>query len=278
MRIAVTGSSGWVGSFVTKELLAHGHEVIGIDIRPTESGVTEFREADLLDISSLERAFEDCEVVVHLAAVPDPGIVSPEELFKVNVLGSMHVLEAATRAGVKKFVGASSDDAIGFSFRVTRIMPDYFPIDEKHRAEPQEEYGVGKVLLEEMCRSYTSRGALDTIVLRTCYVWDLSLGGTERLSKPEAAESMLWLYVHVLDAARAYRLACENTTVRNATLWIAARDAFSLIPTKDRLSLFYPDVPLRSELAEFGSLVTGELANELLGFGPEYSWRDFVNK
>lgn len=278
MRIAVTGSTGWVGSFVTKDLLAHGHEVIGIDIRPTESGVTEFRQADLLDISSLEKALEGCDAVVHLAAVPDPGIVSPEELFKVNVLGSMHVLEAATRVGVKKFVGASSDDAIGFSFRVTRIMPDYFPIDEAHRAEPQEEYGVGKVLLEEMCRSYTSRGALDTIVLRTCYVWDLSLGGVERLSNPATAESMLWLYVHVLDAARAYRLACENTTVRNATLWIAAKDAFSAVPTKDRLAEFYPDVPLRSELGEFGSLVTGKLAKELIGFEPEYSWRDFVNK
>jgi nucleoside-diphosphate-sugar epimerase len=276
VRVAVTGSSGWVGSHVSKELLDHGHEVIGIDLRPTESGVTEYRHADLLDIASLEVALQGCDAVVHLAAVPDPGIVSPEELFKVNVLGSMHVLEAATRAGVKKFVGASSDDAIGFSFRVTRIMPEYFPIDEQLRAEPQEEYGLGKILLEEMCRSYTSRGALNTIMLRTCYVWDAKLGNTERLSKPEAAESMLWLYVHVLDAARAYRLAVENTTVRNATLWIAAKDAFSAVPTKDRLELFYPDVPVRRELGEYGSLVNGDLAKELIGFEPEHSWHDFV--
>lgn len=102
MRIAVAGSSGWVGSFVTKNLLTHGHEVVGIDIRPTESGVTEFRHADVLDIASLETALQGCEAVVHLAAVPDPGIVSPEGLFKANVLGSMHVLEAATRAGLER--------------------------------------------------------------------------------------------------------------------------------------------------------------------------------
>lgn len=274
MRIAVTGSTGWVGGFVVRELLLNGHEAVGVDIRPPEEAVAEFKQADVLDIESLMKAFEGCDAVIHLAAVPDPGIVSPEELFKVNVLGTMHVLEAATRTGVGKFVGASSDDAVGFSFRANEIVPDYFPIDEKHRAEPQEEYGLGKVLMEEMCRSYTSRGGLATICLRTCYVWHPSLGRLDRLSDPAFGERMLWLYVYVLDAARAYRLACEVDNVRNATLWIAAKDAFSAVPTADRLARFYPKVPVVGEIAPFGSLVDGSLARDLLGFEAKYSWRD----
>ena len=279
MRIAVTGSTGWVGKFVVKELMSHGHVAVGVDLRSPEEEISEFHTADVLDVESLVKAFAGCDAVIHLAAVPDPGIVSPEELFKVNVLGTMHVLEAATRAGVGKFVGASSDDALGFSFRVTETVPDYFPIDEKHRAEPQEEYGLGKVLLEEMCRSYTSRGVLKTICLRTCYVWHPSLGRVDRLSDPTDAafgERMLWLYVYVLDAARAYRLACENDSVTNATLWIAAKDAFSSVPTADRIGRYYPHVPVVSELGQFSSLVTGAQAREVLGFEPEYSWRDVV--
>src|SRR5271169_3690577 len=98
MRIAVTGSAGFVGTYVMRELLAHGHEAIGVDIRPPaadSAGSAEFRQADLNDYASLIRAFDGCEAIVHLAAVPDPGIVSPEELFRVNVLGTFNALEAA---------------------------------------------------------------------------------------------------------------------------------------------------------------------------------------
>ncbi len=276
MRIAVTGSSGWVGSAVMKELADNGHDPIGLDLREPKFVIGEFRKADLLDIVSLESGFSGCEAVAHLAAVPDPGIVSPEELFEVNVLGTMHVLEAATRAGVRRVVSASSDAAVGFSFRVTEIQPVYLPIDEKHPVEPQDEYGLGKVLMEEMCRSYTSRGALSTICLRTCWVWDASLGRLERLTNPKGTERILWMYVHVLDAARAYRLACEAEGVDNATLWIASKDSFSAFPTPDLIGRFYPKTPIISEIGQYGSTVNGSLARQLIGWEPQYSWRDVV--
>jgi len=278
VRVAVTGSSGWVGSCVLRELMSHGHEAIAIDIRSPQEGICEFRHADILDIAQLESAVIGCEAVIHLAAVPDPGIVSPEELFKVNVLGTMHALEAATRAGVRRFVSASSDAAIGFSFRVTQLRPDYFPIDEQHRAEPQDEYGLAKVLMEEMCRSYASRGALETVALRTCWVWDKSLGEIEKLSDPSGTESMLWMYVHVLDTARAYRLACEAPGIKNATIWIAAKDCFSAYPTGELINRFYPGVPIVGPIDEYGSTVNCALAQELLGWAADYSWRDLVSE
>jgi UDP-glucose 4-epimerase len=281
MRIAVTGSTGFVGSFVMRDLQANGHEAIGVDIRRAEPGSAdspEFRWADLKEPASLEKAFAGCDAVIHLAAVPDPGLVSPEELFKTNVLGTFNALEAAVSVGARRFVAASSEATLGFSFRRLDMAPDYFPIDENHRLRPQDEYSLGKVLIEEMCRSYTYRGSISTVSLRTCYVWDKSLGVTTDLfTDPSRAYRMLWLYVHVLDAARAYRLAAEKDGIENETLFIAAQDGFSARPVRDLVRRFYPDVPIAKELGEYSSLVSGARAREVLGFEATTSWRDFVD-
>jgi nucleoside-diphosphate-sugar epimerase len=85
---------------------------------------------------------------------------------------------------------------------------------------------------------------------------------------------MLWLYVHVSDAARAYRLACENKDIDNETLFIAARDGFTPFPVRDLVERFYPDIPITAELGTYGSLVSGARAREVLGFEATASWRD----
>lgn len=278
MRIAVTGSLGFVGTHVMRDLMAHGHEAVGIDVRrpgPEHAEFPEFRWADLNDAGSLEKAFADCEGIIHLAAVPDPGIVSPEELFRTNVVGTFNALEAAVTVGARKFVAASSEAALGFSFRKVDMAPKYFPIDENHPLRPQDEYSLGKVLIEEMCRSYTRRGSLSTVSLRTCYVWDTTQSPSPALFTDLAkAHNMLWLYVHVSDAARAYRLACENKDIENETLFIAAQDAFSPFPVRELVERFYPDIPITGELGTYSSLVSGARAREVLGFEATASWRD----
>jgi nucleoside-diphosphate-sugar epimerase len=278
MRIAVTGSAGFVGTHVMRDLLASGHEAIGVDIREPESAQgAEFRKADLTDPGSLRRAFDGCAAIIHLAAVPDPGIVSPEELFRVNVLGTFNALEAAVSAGATRFVAASSEAALGFSFRTVDMAPEYFPMDENHPLRPQDEYSLGKVLIEEMCRSYTRRGALSTVSLRTCYVWDTTQGAsTDRFTDPERARNMLWLYVHVSDAARAYRLACEVEGIENETLFIAAQDGFSALPVQELIDRYYPDVPVTGELGTYSSMISGARAREVLGYEAAASWRDSV--
>src|SRR6202046_2546169 len=280
MRIAVTGSAGFVGTYVMRELLSHGHEAVGVDIRPpaqAPADAAEFRQADLTDPASLLRAFEGCEAIVHLAAVPDPGIVSPEELFRVNVLGTFNALEAAVAVGARRFVAASSEGALGFSFRKVDMKPLYLPIDEEHPLRPQDEYSLGKVLIEEMCRSYTARGSLSTVSLRTCYVWDTTQGASpERFTDPSKAYNMLWLYVHVSDAARAYRLACESSDIENETLFIAAQDGVFGLPVQELIDRFYPHIPIIGELDTYSSLVSGARAREVLGFEATASWRDSV--
>lgn len=109
MKIAVTGSGGDVGGFVLDELCAHGHDVVGVDIRAQKSrGRVIFRQADVLELLSLVSAFEGCDAVVHLAAIREAGIAPPQVTFAVNALGTMNAIEAAVRCGVRRFVLASS--------------------------------------------------------------------------------------------------------------------------------------------------------------------------
>src|SRR5579885_3021246 len=137
MIIAVSGGSGFVGKFVIDELQARGHEVIVVDIKEPPDRKIPFRMADVLDLPALRQAFRECNVVIHLAAIPRPQFAPPEVVYRVNALGTMQVLEAAVQAGVERVVLASSDSALGYVFREKEMHPLYFPIDENHPLSPK---------------------------------------------------------------------------------------------------------------------------------------------
>jgi nucleoside-diphosphate-sugar epimerase len=277
MRVAVTGVAGNVGSHVVRELAAHGHEIVGVDIRePTGYALASFHAADTQDLDALTRAFVECEAVIHLAAISRPGLVPDAELFRINVISTFNALEAATASGARRFVMASSEAALGFAASAPEVHPDYVPIDEDHPVHPRDAYGLSKVLCEQMCRSYSRRGALSTICLRTCYVWSLDWreNALDALVNEERARRALWSYVDARDAAVAYRLACEVPEITNETLFVVAADTASMHPTAELLVRFHPETELRAPVGEHGAVVSGDRAREVLGFNPRHTWRD----
>jgi nucleoside-diphosphate-sugar epimerase len=182
------------------------------------------------------------------------------------------------RVGAQRFVLASSDSALGFCFRLREMVPDYLPIDDDHPARPQDCYGLSKVAAEEICRSYTRTGAISTICLRTCDVWYPAREyAREAIAYERHQYRGLWVYVHALDVARAYRLACEAVGIEHETLLICAHDTEAFSPTAELVREFYPDVPLRVPLAGHVALVSGARAKERIGFDAELSWRDDVD-
>ena len=91
---------------------------------------------NITDPVQLRQALPGHEVIIHLAAVTGPGKTAPGKLFETNLMGTVHVLEAALEAGAKKLVFASSGAATGFSFQHDDIIPRYLPIDENHSRGP----------------------------------------------------------------------------------------------------------------------------------------------
>src|SRR5213079_2147998 len=101
MNVAITGASGAIGSYVIRELLPLGHELVAVGRTPSAEPVR-YAPASLEDAGSLERAFAGADAVVHLAAVTSPYRAPVQELMEVNVSGTVRVLEAAVAAGVPK--------------------------------------------------------------------------------------------------------------------------------------------------------------------------------
>ncbi len=115
MRVLVTGGSGFIGSHVVDKLRARGHEPVIYDLRPSPWHPTPGQPVDtvlgsITDREALERALHCCDAVAHLAAVADVNDVhaEPEDAERVNARGTVAVLEAARRAGVKRIVYAST--------------------------------------------------------------------------------------------------------------------------------------------------------------------------
>ncbi|MGH2928561.1 MAG: NAD-dependent epimerase/dehydratase family protein, partial [Solirubrobacteraceae bacterium] len=120
MRVLVTGGSGFIGSHVVDRLRARGHEPVIYDLRPSPWHPDPARRVDaepvetvlgsITDREALERALHSCDAVAHLAAVADVNDVhaEPEDAERVNARGTVAVLEACRRAGVKRVIYAST--------------------------------------------------------------------------------------------------------------------------------------------------------------------------
>jgi len=223
----------------------------------------------------------------------------------INVIGTVHVLEAAVQTGLRKVVFASSGAAAGFTFATKKMPPRYFPVDEEHLSEPQDEYGLSKLLGEITCKRYSDAFGLQTICLRINNNWYLDRPGAERAVRsgwargltveelwtvryrrtiedaetdwpvpgPPSPRNNLWAVTDARDAAQAFRLAVEDDRLLHEVFFINGDDTCSLVESRTLVERHYPQTPLRTPLEGYASLVSHEKATRLLGYRPRYSWR-----
>ena len=118
--ILVTGASGIVGHFLVKDLVSAGHKIraikradSNIDSLAPWSNSIEWVEADLLDLSALEKAFVGVERIVHCAAVVSFHREDKAEMMNINVTGTANMVNLAIENKVKKFLHVSSVAALG---------------------------------------------------------------------------------------------------------------------------------------------------------------------
>jgi nucleoside-diphosphate-sugar epimerase len=182
MRVLVTGGTGAVGREAVKRLVAHDHDVtvIGRTANLEIPGAA-YRQCDIVDFGCLTECMRGMETVVHLAAIPNPGLGTGEAIFHVNDTGTFNVYRAAANAGIGRIVSASSINALGYNFGTKRFRLQYFPMDEAHPSYTTDPYSFSKQIMEEIGYYFWRREGVSSVFLRLPGVYEVTEENEERM-------------------------------------------------------------------------------------------------
>jgi UDP-glucose 4-epimerase len=286
-RVVVTGGAGKLGRACVTELVAHGWDVVVFDrVRP--AGLPEDVAAaltvvpmDLTDHAAvldamlgLEEHYDRVDAVVHLAAIPAPGVVGDHATFANNMNATFNVFSAARRAGVRTIVWASSETVLGLPFDTP---PPYLPVDEEYPPRPESTYSLTKVLEEELARQLCRWDpGLRMIGLRFSNVMEPAdyAAFPSYDADPALRKWNLWGYIDARDGAQAVRLALEHPAAGLEIFVIANADTVMSRPNAELVAAVFPGVEVRGDLGEHDTLLSIAKARRVLGFEPRHSWRD----
>lgn len=167
IQTLVTGGAGFIGSNIVRLLLEQGHRVTVLDNLSSgyRSNLEPFPEAyliegDVRDPDAVNRAARGAEIIFHLAASVGNkrSIDYPIDDSQINVIGTLHLLEAARKHGARKVVFSSSAGIFG--------ELKTLPIREDHPLDPITPYGASKLGAERLCIAYSRLYDLEAICLR----------------------------------------------------------------------------------------------------------------
>jgi NAD dependent epimerase/dehydratase len=172
-KVLVTGADGFIGSHLTERLVAEGADVRAFclynsrgsagwldDVDPATRAALDVRLGDIRDARFVAAATRDVEVVFHLAAlIAIPySYVAPQSFIDTNVSGTLHALEAARDAGVRRFIQTSTSEVYG--------TPESLPISENHPLAAQSPYAASKVAADQLAVAFGRSFELPVVVLR----------------------------------------------------------------------------------------------------------------
>ena len=283
MRVAVTGGSGKLGRAVVSELLDNDYEVVNLDRVPSKDPRAAFTRIDFTDfgetvqaLTAIDSRYEHVDGVVHLAAIPGPGMAPNATILANNVISSYNVFAAAHAAHIKTIVWASSETLLGLPFDVP---PPYIPVDEDYPARPQSAYALGKALDEEMARHFCRWDPeLKMIGLRFSNVMEPAdyPAFPSYDADPGLRKWNLWGYIDARDGAQAVRRALELKTTGMDVFVIAAADTVMSRPNDELIAETFPEVPLTRPVGSHETLLSIDRARRVLGYEPRHSWRDEI--
>lgn len=255
--ILITGGAGFIGSHLADDALARGERVVVLDNLSTgrrenvPAGAT-FHQRDLLD-PGLDQLLADerVDTVNHHAAQANVrvSIEDPVADARVNVLGGLALIAACRRAGVRRFVFASSGGTVYGT-------QDVFPCDEDHPKRPASPYGVAKHAFELYLESFRQTGDLEPVVLRYANVY-----GPRQWPKGEAG--IVAILAEALLAGETPRIFGDGEQTRDYVhvddVVAANRAAYAT----DRLGAYNIGTGVETSVNELYRLVARELGSTI---------------
>jgi len=227
--VLVTGGFGFIGGSLVKKLLDEGFNVVVLEnfskpqyfnVERAKSRGARVVKGDVRNKDNVEKALEDVDVVIHLAALIDAreSIEKPAEYESVNVQGTLNMLTLSVKKDVEHFVFASSAAVYGRKNRKKREGED---------ENPTTPYGVTKLAGEKYCLAFLENYGLKTYILRFFNVYGLeetspSSSVINKFARQALSSGRVVVYgdgeqtrdyVNVKDAVRAVLLAVEKGAV-----------------------------------------------------------------
>lgn len=283
-KVLVTGGSGKLGRAVLKDLVAHGYDVLNLDQTVPQEKLCHTVKVELSDFGQVFGAIAGgvdehggpFDAVVHLAAIPAPGLASNHKTFANNVPATYNVFEACRLAGIKNVVFASSETVLGLPFTTP---PPYAPVDEEYFPRPESAYSLGKLLDETMAAQFCRWDpALRIVGLRfsnVMYPEDYqAFPGFDADAKRRKWN--LWGYIDARDGAQAVRRAIKADFAGFEAFIIANADSVMSRSNTSLLAEVFPNVPQKGNIGTNSTLLSIEKAKRMLGYSPQYSWRNEV--
>lgn len=222
MKALITGSAGFVGTYLTEELHNAGYEVIGFD-RVKKPGTI---QGDLLDADFIKASIheEKPDVIFHLAAMADVGLSwkKPQQAFELNVIATINLMEAVRAFGEKpiKLIMVGSSDQYG------HLGASGISVNEEVAVEPASPYAVSKKAQEDIAKVYGKSYGLEICMTRsfnhggagqkTGFMIPDFASGIVKIERGESRELLVGNlsskrdFTHVKDVVRAYRLIAEK--------------------------------------------------------------------
>jgi len=294
MNVIISGGAGFIGSHLVELMLDAGHKVTVLDNFSTgrpenlqmlrgHKGLN-VAKADISDLESIAPYFKGVDWVFHLAALADivPSIENPLKYHSSNVDGTVNMLEASRRAGVKRFVYAASSSCYG--------IPENYPTDETCAADPRYPYALTKYVAEQYVLHWGRVYALPCVSLRLFNVY----GPRSRTSGTYGAVFGVFLaqkiaskpftvvgdgnqkrdFIFVKDVARAFYMTAQSG-LKNEIINIGSGDTYSVNRLTELLGGEKVHIPKRPGEPDCTHADIAK-AKKLLGWAPAVSFEEGV--
>ena len=294
-KIVFTGGSGKAGRHALSHLVAKGYSILNVDLKPVDVPGVNTLIADLTDNGQAFNAltthfgFDGFErgkpagapdAVVHFAAIPRVLIEPDNVTFTANVVSTYNVIEAAMKLGVRKVIVASSETTYGVCFAEGDKDYHSFPLEEDYDSDPQDSYGLSKVVNEKTARAFAMRFGADIYALRIGNVIEPHEYGmfAEFQTKPMMRKRNAWSYIDARDLGEIVHLCLEKDGL-GYQVFNAVNDTITLnTPTREFLAQACPNVKITREMGEFEGPLSNRKIREVLGFKEKHDWRQYLPK